>query len=139
MASTTEQPRSPAHQPTRRALLAGAASTPVLALPAVAGAAGPEPDPHPAWLAEWQACQDAMNGPAGNAVDCLSELPEWRRALDLEGLIGMTPARTLAGAVAQMRLLAWYDTQYTPASDATGATVGNVLATLERLAGEARA
>jgi hypothetical protein len=54
MSSTTETRRSPEHRPTRRTLLASAALVaPASLLPAIAAAA-PEPDPHPAWHAEWR-------------------------------------------------------------------------------------
>src|SRR3954463_10703042 len=53
---------------TRRALLAGAAAAPALALPAIAVEASANgsqiaPDPHPAWFAEWRALVDWCNGP----------------------------------------------------------------------------
>ena len=35
---------------------------------------------------------------------CLGELPEWARLEELEELIGATPAATLAGALAQLRI-----------------------------------
>ncbi len=123
----------------RRALLASAALVaPAFLLPAIAAAAaGQEPDPHPAWFAEWQACLHYMNGPAGAAVATLSELPEWDRADELEGLIAATPARTPAGVLAQLRIIAHWQGELSSLSDHERAAIENALVTLERLAGEA--
>jgi hypothetical protein len=90
---------------TRRRLLAGAAAgvaATVAALPVVAGAVtvqGGQLDPHPTWLAEWKAAVAYLDGDEHPPVDCLSELPEWHRSLELEELIGTTPARTIAAEI----------------------------------------
>src|SRR4051812_25919240 len=122
----------------RRALLATAALVaPATLLPAIAAAAEVAPDPHLAWRTEWLACLDHQNGPAGKAVDCLSELPEYHRALELEGLVGATPARTPAGVLAQLRIIAHWQGELSGLSDAERAGLANAIATLERLVGEA--
>src|SRR5690349_4035568 len=97
MVTITERPSSPSGT-SRRTLLANAALVaPASLLPAIAAAAAPEPDPHLAWFAEWQACLAYLDGPETRDVDDLGELPEWHRAHELEVLIGTTPARTAAG------------------------------------------
>src|SRR4051812_6399232 len=131
---------------TRRTLLASAALVaPAALLPAIAAAAEEvrflnvpalqTPDPHLAWFAEWRACLDHQNGPAGEAVDCLSELPEYHRALELEGLIGATPARTPAGVLAQLRIIAHWQGELSGLSDPERDGLANAIATLERLSG----
>src|SRR4051812_45493110 len=118
----------------RRALLATAALiAPASVLPAIAAAAA-EPDPHPAWHREWQACIDHMNGPARATVATLAGLPEWDRMDELEGLI----AATSAGVLAQLRIIAHWQGELSGLSDHERAAIENALATLERLAGEAR-
>src|SRR3954451_17653435 len=88
----------------RRALLAGAASTPVLALPAIAAVAAEQPvDPHPAWLAEWRDLIEWQDTTRTGGRD-LEQLLQDHRTLELEGMIGGTPARTLAGGAAQLRV-----------------------------------
>ncbi len=62
-------------------------------------------DPHHAWYAEWKAAIDYMNGPACKGVEAIANVPEYGRVLDLEHLIGSTPARTLAGARDQLRVV----------------------------------
>jgi hypothetical protein len=139
MVTATEPRRSPDFRPSRRTLLASAALVaPAPPLPAIAAAAGQEPDPHPAWHREWRACIAHMNGPAGETVDDLAELPEWGRMDELEGLIAATPARTPAGVLAQLRIIAHWQGELSGLSDHERAAIENALATLGRLAGEAR-
>jgi hypothetical protein len=128
----------------RRTLLASAALVaPVALLPAIAAGLPAVPmvpvgdDPHPAWHRAWQACLDHMNGPAGETVDDLAELPEWHRALELEEMIGTTRARTAAGVLAQLRVLAHWNGDSSCMPDREVAAIENALATLERLSGEA--
>ena len=94
-----------------------------------------EPDPHPAWFAEWQRLLAYLNGPDHPDVECLSELPEWHRSLEVEDLIASTPARTLAGAVCQLRLARHYTMTSLP-DDSAEVAAANALSTLERLAEE---
>jgi hypothetical protein len=139
MVTVTEPRRSPSSGTTRRTLLASAALVaPASLLPAIAAAAGEEPDPHLAWHAEWQACLAYMDGPAGRLVDGLDELPEWHRALELEDLIGRTPARTLTGVLLQLRVIARWQGELSGLTDREKAGLANAIAALERLAGEAR-
>src|SRR5690242_20987588 len=92
------------HITSRRALLAGAALVaPAAALPAVAPVG---PDPHLAWSAEWRILVDWCDGSTGERD--LDEFPPWHRMVELERLISGTPAATLAGAVAQLRLVRHY-------------------------------
>src|SRR5689334_8399124 len=131
----TDTHPAPERRPSRRALLAGAASAPVLALPAVAAAAGQAPDPHPAWFAEWRATVDSFNAPGAVFED---DGPQYRRILELEELAAETPARTVAGAAAQVRLARAFIEQYGSLGDGVNdeAMLANALVTLDRLAGE---
>jgi hypothetical protein len=135
MADATIPFRLSSDHPTRRALLAGAAAAPALALPAIAAAE--TLDLHVTWFAEWKTLLDYLNGPATREVDDLADLPEYRRALELERLIGATPARTVAGALAQLRIIAQWHGPTIAYSACDGAGLANALATLERLAGSA--
>lgn len=133
--------RAEAH--TRRKLLASAASgvaaAVVAAPPAVAVSAGILPlpaDPHPAWHAEWERLIAHMDGPAGASFDCISEMPEWARHLELEERICRTPARTAAGALAQLRTLGRY---FQPENGRDAAAMANLVGTLEALAARAGA
>jgi hypothetical protein len=135
MASTTERPSSPSSRPTRRALLAGAAlAAPAAVLPAVVRAAPAGPDLHLAWSAEWRILVDWCDSSTGERD--LDEFPQWHRSVELERLIAKTPAATLAGAVAQLRLLRHFVEEVGPGSEVERAGRANALATLERLAGE---
>ena len=121
----------------RRALLQGAGHTAgaALALGVPAAIAGEAADPHPAWYAEWRAAIDYMDGPATRGVPVLSDLPIYHRALELEDLIGGTPAQTLAGALCQLRMLRQWCTKESLPNDACDAALENALATVEQLAG----
>ena len=137
MVMATEPRRSPAARPSRRTLLASAALVaPAALLPAIAAAAGKEPDPHPAWFAEWRVLVDWYNGPGSDPAD---DCPEWRRTVELEGLAAATPARTLAGATAQLRFARAFVDEYGSLGSGVNdeALLDSALATLERLAGRA--
>jgi hypothetical protein len=139
MASTAEPRRSPDFRPSRRTLLAGAALVaPATLLPAIAAAAE-DTDPHPAWWAEWRALTAFLDRPEGHGGGEVDDMPEFRRAIGLEHLIGVTPARSLAGALVQLRMLRHWTPGPSLANDGLDAGLTNALATLERLAGEARA
>lgn len=74
-------------------------------LPAVAAelaTGGKLPDPHLAWIAELEALHAADDDPTVSHADEAIEA-RMRRMVALEELIGRTPSRTLAGAVAQVR------------------------------------
>src|SRR3954454_4491434 len=133
MASTTEPRRSPSSRPSRRALLGAAALAPAAALPARAAAVPVGPDPHPAWYREWEIllewCDTADLG--GRE---LAECTEYHRSHELERLIGTTPAGTVAGALAQLRVLDYYHGESLCLSEGDAAGLANALATLERLA-----
>jgi hypothetical protein len=103
----------------------------VAAAPGVTIAA--ETDPHPAWLAEWQALVDWCNGPEPGARE-LQEFPQYHRTLELEDLIGATPTTTLAGASAQLRLMRYWCTPDSISNETLNAALENALATVERLA-----
>jgi hypothetical protein len=116
----------------RRTLLAGAAlAAPAAVLPAVAPAG---PDPYLAWSAEWRILVDWCNSSTGERD--LDEFPQWHRSVELERLIAKTPTATLAGAVAQLRLVRHFVGEVGPESRVVRAGIPNALATLERLAGE---
>lgn len=91
--------------PTRRHLLRGAASAALVTAAADAALAQPaavEPDPHPAWLAALDRLHHddrTIWGRTNEEVEAL--VHEMTR---LEKLIGSTPSRTLAGAMAQLRM-----------------------------------
>src|SRR4051794_4365017 len=139
MASTTEPRCSPSPRPTRRALLASAALVaPASLLPTIAAVAAEQPiDPHPAWLAEWRALIEWQDTTHTGGRD-LEQFWQYHRTLELEGMIGGTPARTLAGVAAQLRVADHWLGGSAYAGEDVDATIGNALATVERLAGEAR-
>src|SRR3954464_6249054 len=105
MASTIERAVAPP-RPSRRTLLASAALlAPASLLPAIAAvAAGEDPDPHPAWFAEWRELLHWSNT-ADTGGRELREFPQWDRLLPPEALIALTPAGTLAGVGVQLALL----------------------------------
>jgi hypothetical protein len=110
MATTIVPFRLPSGQATsRRALLQGAGHTAgvALALGVPAAIAGVAADPHFAWFVEWERLVDWCNEPGPGDRD-LQDCPEWHRSMELEDLIASTPARTLAGAVCQLRLTHYY-------------------------------
>jgi hypothetical protein len=127
---------------TRRALLACAALVaPASVLPAVAAAGGRAPDPHVAWAAELRALEAYLESPG---YDALSEEeadndPAWPRWFELQRLIALPPARTVAGVREQI----WYlefNHRYGPEMGSREEQMlALALATLERLAGEGRA
>src|SRR3954468_21859680 len=87
-----------AHTTSRRTLLASAALVaPAALLPAIAVAAEQPIDPHPAWLAEWQALIEWQDTTHTGGRD-LEQFWQYHRTLELEELIGGTSARTLTGA-----------------------------------------
>ena len=102
-------------------------------MPTAALAAEPV-DPHHAWYEEWRAAIDYMDGPACKGVEDIADLPEYERALELEELIGTTPARTLAGARDQLRMMRHWCTPESMPNEEMEAALRNALATLERLA-----
>jgi hypothetical protein len=142
VATTAPAPsRSPSSQPTRCTLLATAALVaPASLLPTIAVAAAAEPDPHVARFAEWRLLVDWCNSPHADGEDDLRDDPHWCRALELERLAAGTPARTVAGAAAQVRLACAFMETYGSLGDGVndGTLLASALATLARLAGEAR-
>jgi hypothetical protein len=138
MADTIVPSNSPPSQPGRRAILARFAAVPmVAAVPADAADRANftvYPDPHPAWLAEWQTLVDWCNGPEPGARE-LQDFPQYHRTLELEDLIGATPTTTLAGASAQLRLMRYWCTPDSMPNETLNAALENALATVERLAG----
>jgi hypothetical protein len=140
MVTTTEPRRSPEHRPTRRALLASAAlMAPASLLPAIAAAAfvnrgQMDPDPHPAWFAEWRALIEWQDTTHTGGRD-LEQFWQYHRTLELEELIGGTSARTLAGVAAQLRVADHWLGGSAYAGEDVDAAIGNALATVERLAG----
>ena len=107
------------------------------AVDAMSAVTAPEPDPHLAWYAEWKAALGYMNGPGGETVEDVSDLPEYDRALELEELVATTPAATLAGVLVQLRVLEYWHGDQVSLNERDSAGLANALATLERLAGEA--
>ena len=96
-------------------------------------------DPHVAWARELDALRAYLNGPDHPPVETLAKLPEWTRFEELERLIGETPAATPVGAAEQVRLAIRCTNEGSTLGDCERAGLDNALATLERLAGEARA
>ena len=137
--------RAPAPVANRRHALAGLAAAPLAlaggrVLTAAAGASsstGEAADPHPAWYAEWKAAIDYMDGPAGWEVEDDLRPAVYHRALELEDLIGRTPAQTLAGALCQLRMLRHWCTPASMPNETLDAALENALATVEQLAGRA--
>jgi hypothetical protein len=106
-------------------------------LTAAAGASsstGEPADPHPAWYAEWNSKLDWCNAPGCAGGRDLIEVPQWHGVLELEELIGTTPATTLTGAAAQLKVLHHWCAKSLPGDDMEAA-LENALATVERLAG----
>jgi hypothetical protein len=101
------------------------------ALTAGAGAPSAEPDPHPAWYAEWKAAIDYMDGPAGWEMETISDLPIYHRALALGDLIGTTSARTTAGVRDQLRMLRHWCTPASMPNETLDAALENALAQME--------
>ena len=128
----------------RRTLLASAALVaPAALLPAIAAAASDNdcqiaPDPHLAWHAEWRELL-VWSNTADTGGRELHEFPQWDRLIHLEDLISLTPARTLAGVRVQLAQLHHVITEVGIPNDDDIAGLANAIATLERLAGEARA
>jgi hypothetical protein len=134
MVMATEPRRSPSSRPSRRTLLASAALVaPATLLPALAAAAE-EPDPHPAWHAEWRELLRWCNSGAPGDRE-LREFPQWDRLEELEGLIALTPARTLAGVRVQLAQLHHVVTEVGVPNDDDLTGLANAIATLDRLAG----
>ena len=123
------------HTTSRRVLLAGAAASPVLALPTVAAAA--EPDPHPAWHAEWRELLHWSNT-ADTGGRELHEFLQRDRLMRLEELISLTPARPLAGVRVQLALLHHVVSEVSMPNEDDVTGLENAIATLDRLAGEVR-
>jgi hypothetical protein len=122
----------------RRALLAGAALVaPATLLPAIAAVAAETSDPHPAWHGEWRELVTWSNT-ADTGGRELREFPQWDRLMRLEGLIALTPAATLAGVRVQLALLHHVITEVGVPNDDDVTGLENAIATLGRLAGEAR-
>src|SRR5689334_9667924 len=122
---------------TRRALLGTAALVaPVSLLPAIAAAAE-DPDPHLAWHAEWRELHRWCDTAPLGGRD-LVEFPQWHRYMELEDLIALTPARTLAGVRVQLARLHHVVSGVGVPNDDDVTGLANALATVERLAGEAR-
>ena len=133
---TFQRPPINEHQHRRRDLLgrlAGAAA--VAAVPTVAEAGT---DPHPVWEAELPALQAACR-----AVEDDDDLHDEAcdRLWDAEKRIMTTPAATIAGAMAQLRVVHAQLTELrTLSADEHETTaIGHALATLQRLAGRAAA
>ena len=103
---------------------------------AEAGAPTGDADPHPAWFAEWRTLLDRHDGPGWCRLGALERLAALRRLAELEGLAAATPARTLAGALAQARFARGYaDKQGTLGSSVDAeAMLDAAIASLERLA-----
>lgn len=138
-----ESARSPAPVASRRHALAGLAAAPLAlaggrALTAATGASSPGPDPHRTWLEEWRVLLAWCNTPGSTGGRDLQELPQWRRLLELEDLIGDTPSTTLAGAMTQLRFAAESIDEYHTLEEWGLEAFERGLETLERLlAGEA--
>jgi hypothetical protein len=129
---------TPDRRSTRRTLLAGPALVaPASLLPAIAAVAAEVPDPHPAWHAEWRELLVWSNTADTGGRD-LAEFRQWDRLMRLEGLIALTPAATLAGVRVQLALLHHVVTEVGVPNDDDVTGLENAIATLGRLAGEAR-
>src|SRR4051812_18426324 len=99
MVTTTEPRRSPDFRPSRRTLLASAALVaPASLLPAIAAVAAEQPvDPHPAWVAEWEALIEWQDTTHTGGRD-LEQFPQYHRTLELEGMIGAPPPARWRGS-----------------------------------------
>ena len=128
MADATPPPDAPSPRPASRPALRLVGGTDL------AGRADAD-DPHPEWLAEARRLWTLMHAPRFRPGVELARTAEWARFVELIGLIGSTPARTLAGAVAQLELVAheWGRSSGGFSGEAADAFAG-ALATLRRLA-----
>ncbi len=136
MAQTVIPSRATTDHPTRRALLAGVAAAPALALPAVASDNGFQmtSDPHPVWWAEWRELLRWCNSGAPGDRE-LREFPQWDRLEELEELISTTAAVTLAGVRVQLAQLHHVITEVGVPNDHDVTGLAHAIATLDRLAG----
>src|SRR3954464_4684155 len=124
----------------RRTLLAGAALVaPATLLPAIAAVAAEDgaSDSHPEWFAEWRELHHWCNT-ADVGGRNLDEFPQWDRYMELERLIALTPARSVAGGRVQLALLHHMIPAVGIPNDHDVTGLANAIATLERLSGEAR-
>jgi hypothetical protein len=123
--------------PTRRTLLAGAAATPVLALPAVALAAAQEPDPFPALESAFWRYYRWEDLPRGMADDDPRKALYMESWLETADRIIATPATTVAGLRTKVRVLIL---EMTDGQSEYGEDLAeSLLADLDRLAGSAAA
>lgn len=133
MAKTTVPLNVPAEQPTRRAML-GALAAGVLGSAAAPVVATGAPDPHPAWEREALALQVRINAEPGMEQDRFDDLHEQWNAL--QELIAETPAVTMAGLAAQLRLVkSGLEEDSAVANYAWETAVETALTTIEGLAG----
>jgi hypothetical protein len=120
----------------RRAVLARAAALPAaVAVPASGDAVQPlstaEPDPHPAWTRQWIELTDASADP-GLSEEAYQHLID--QILELEHLVGTTPARGLDGARAQIRLALLCLREGMTSGEQVEAGLESALGVLDRLA-----
>lgn len=138
MAETTDTVAAPkAHQDAdrRRVLLLMGAVGSALTNPAAASTV--VADPHPAWLAEVYRLREVMTASPYDTTRI--RVGPFDDMLRIETLIATTPATTLAGVVAQLRLVELNNEDGGSGDETQDAALSNVLASVERLAGEARA
>lgn len=137
-APAAQRESAPAVAPRRALLGTVAAAVGVITIAGTASTAA-ETDPHPAWERQCAALLERIRG-----ADLDEDEEEWlyEELERLEGLITDTPARTLAGVLAQVRLALddVKDSSLTPPSVEERywpeRALLNAIATLETLAGE---
>ena len=137
MATASDTPTHVPSQPSRRAMLATLAAAPIAGVPAAANTVGH--DPHPEWYRRAMALADQEGRDADRDADQdhLDSLTNQRSAL--EDLALQTPAQTLPGVVAQLKMTLWMHDmmKHDPPDwdDIDGVGLRHAIATLDRLAG----
>jgi hypothetical protein len=89
------------HTHNRRSILARLAAVPMAAVTPGVTLAG-EADPHPAWWCEAVELREWLDAPEQDVIEDIGRTEPFARMCDLHDLIATTPARTAAGAAAQL-------------------------------------
>ena len=136
MATANVSPNSSCEQPARRALLGGIAAAGAVADAGASVEAAIE-DPHIAWVRELDLIEAHLSAEADRSDEQLAPFHAERRRV--EELIRKTPAQTMPGVIAQLRMahavIGYVGSMYIDQQDLTA--LANAVATLEQMAGRA--
>jgi hypothetical protein len=125
-------PETVAHG-SRRNVLSRLAIASVVAAASAAAIAG-ETDPHPAWWREAIALRNWLDAPEQEEIEDVGRAAPFARMCDLHDLIALTPARTAAGAAAQLAYVV-YLIEHSIPEEREFEALASALAVLERLRG----